>query len=99
MAASNERGALVLGVLVHDGHVAKLKVDDLRAVLQYRAVKFDPKAKKPQLQEALRGALKLPTDGACPPLQIPDASDTAVASHEDALADDESDDESSGSSE
>ena len=50
--------------------------------------------------------MKLPTDGTCPPLQIPDASDAPVAHHEDALAhhedafaDDVSDDGSSGSSE
>ena len=68
-----------------------------RAALRYRGVEFDPKTLKPQLKLMLEQNMQLPTDGECPPFELPDAPSSSV-DPVDAAADDDHDSSSSDGS-
>jgi hypothetical protein len=67
-AAGLSLGSKVVGMLTDSSQVPKLKVDELRAVLQFRAVVVPKGAKKPGLVSLVEKSLGLPTAEISPPM-------------------------------
>jgi hypothetical protein len=95
-------GSLIVNLICDSSHVPKLKVDELRAVLNFKAVSIPKGAKKPELVDLVASKLALPTadippgmpviqppaPAAVAPVSAAAGSSSAVAGPDDAAASD-----------
>lgn len=96
---ANALGSRVVSALVHDGQIAKLKVDQLKAALCFKGVQLQPAMKKACLASMLSDCMQLPSDGPMPNLVIEEEPGTSSHEHQscaESVSDSDSDNDSEG---
>ena len=76
-------GAKIVDMLTDNSHISKLKVDQLKAVLAFKAVELPSDSRKPALVSLVQEKLKLPSVETPPPLPNLEGSQTAPGSRSD----------------